>query len=218
MRMGLFKHLSSLAVLAGTALLVTNSASATPVTGTLNTVGSAVVTASTINFLDIFGNPGQFDVSVPVSGAFVGTGGTVGTIDPSISLGTGPVTAFMTVTSGVPPVIFDLESFTTSGGSAFALQQKGSGVGVTLTGNFLTYTGSFATGTTPYTGSFTTQIPGTTVAAVLSTIAGGGAISASYSGTFVPTATTGTPEPASMLMLGSGLLGIAFLSRRYAKR
>ena len=216
MRMGLFKHLSSLAVLAGATLLVTNTASATTVTGDLNTVGSAVVTASTINFLDIFGNPGQFDVSVPVSGAFTGTGGTVGTIDPSISLGTGPVTAFMTVTSGVPPVIFDLESFTTSGGSAFALQQQGTGVGVTLTGKFLAYTGALASGSTPYTGTFTTQISGTTVAAVLATIGSGGSISASYSGSFVPT--TGTPEPASMLMLGSGLLGIAFLSRRYAKR
>ena len=70
-----------------------------------------------------------------------------------------------------------------------------------------------ATGTSPTTAVFSTQlvVPGT-IPAVLAQLAAGGVSGITYSATF--DSTNPVPEPASMLLLGIGLVGAGLVARR----
>ncbi len=75
--------------------------------------------------------------------------------------------------------------------------------------------------TSPTVGLFTTQLTNTivvdnaTVTGILDTLAAGGSITgASYSATF---SASPTPEPASLMLMGVGLLGAGFIGRRKAQ-
>ena len=62
-----------------------------------------------------------------------------------------------------------------------------------------------------WSGSFTTQINTMSPAAIQTQIAGGGAITSSFSGEFDVTA---VPEPVSMSLVGAGLIALAAIRRR----
>jgi hypothetical protein len=102
---------------------------------------------------------------------------------------------------------------------------------IQLTTQEVAYTGTSATGSTPYVGIFTTQLSGTlnstdaagacigassTIASVLACQQGGGTIYNPWSATESPGSVT--PEPISFVILGSGLVGLSILGRRRSRR
>jgi hypothetical protein len=126
----------------------------------------------------------------------------------------------------------------------FVFTQSGSQVGVSFTTSENGYLGNSTTGFTPYQGIFTTQLSGglgqfgctvsgaqtctDTIANILlfeatsaQTNAAGqglvgqsGTIRSTWSATESPLS---TPEPVSFLLLGSGLVAVAFAGRRYRR-
>lgn len=73
--------------------------------------------------------------------------------------------------------------------------------------------------TAAYNGTITAEFAGLTVANLLSEFATGSSVSASYSGQFVAAAVpVPTPEPSSLLLLGSSALGLLPVIRRKVRR
>ena len=99
-------------------------------------------------------------------------------------------------------------------GSPFLLTQTVNVLGAPSTSVTLAAHGTiFDTGdgtTSPWQGSFTTQIDGVLPSAIQATIAGGGSITSSFSGEF----NVGVPEPVSMALIGGGLIVLATIKRR----
>jgi hypothetical protein len=109
------------------------------------------------------------------------------------------------------------------GGSPFdLLQDTANEVTVTFSVSMDAYTGSIATGFTPYVGIFSTNlsgnIPGTslpfTVPNILTFIAGGGTITSTWSAQESAT----VPEPSTMVLLGAGLLFVGSATRLRRRR
>jgi hypothetical protein len=100
-------------------------------------------------------------------------------------------------------------------GSPFILTQTVSNSGVVGTSVTLDAHGTIldiGDGSTSFwSGSFTTQINTMDPAAIQTVIAGGGAITSSFSGEFD---VTNVPEPVSMSLIGGGLIALAAIRRR----
>ena len=114
-------------------------------------------------------------------------------------------------------------------GSPFVFQEDATGTQVSLSFSVLmnAYTGTTGTGVTPYQGIFTTQLSGhltgsgacsgvaVSITNILSCEAANGTITASWSATESPAPST--PEPSSLLLMGSGLAGLAGFVRRFKR-
>jgi hypothetical protein len=225
------KPLTLAGLLAIPAFLFTTTAHATPVTGQANIAGNVSVTATTITFQPTFTNT----AGAMETGAFAGlTGGTIQSLSGGPVTGNVNIPAFANFTTGVAtPITFDLTyiapgvgtlagcSSSTPGaectpaGSPFTLFQLTSNTVIaSLQFNGVSYTGSAGTGTSPTTSIFSTQtaLNGTIPQVLAELNSAGGIQGITYSASF--TATSPVPEPASLLLMGFGLVGAGLIARR----
>jgi hypothetical protein len=235
------KGLLAIAGVAGLSVLCVSSASAAPITGTVNISGSVDVGGTFIDFQPPTGPPGgTFAVSnAGNSGSFAGLNNTAGTILDlaTTTPGSGAVTGWITF-AAAPNIRLDLMSvdpgsFTTTdclaapaAGQTCTPNLPGfpqpnpfnlSNGSASLSVASITFHGTAVNTTTGETsnfiGVFSSQftVPYQTL---LSDIAAGGSISTSYSASITASA---VPEPATMILLGSGLIGIFVLGRKRAR-
>lgn len=224
-------------LLAVPAMLVVSSAQAAPITGQANIAGNVDVGPTFVNFAPTFvSTTGAME-----TGDFSGlTGGTIKSLSGGPATGATFIPQFVSFTTGVAsPIYFDLTFISpgvgslagcassapgaacTPAGSPFTLFQLTSNTVVaTLQLNGVSYTGTAATGTSPTVSVFSTQtaINGT-IPQILSVLNSGGSLTGiTYSASFVATPGEVIPEPASMLLVGVGLVGAGLVARRrYAK-
>ncbi len=212
------------------------------ITGTLNTTGSARVTADTIDFLPLAGGDGNFNIPEDDEGTGDFVGLSVGEVDGAIldlMLPGDPVGAifskpgFMTFTA-FPGLSFELTFIApgvsgacgpvvvvggtcTPPASPFNLQNttNGSTASFSVSGNVTDGIGPSSI----FTGTFSTQFDGQTYQDVLASFAEQGFVQASYSAQFTVRpggSVPEIPEPASILLFGAGILGIGLITRRRA--
>ena len=216
-------------------VLVSGSVFATAIgTGESNTAGTVNVSLAGIIF-------SGFVPTLPLgssqTGAFAGTtavtqGNLAGapTLTPNLS----NWSTFTGVAGG--PIIFDLQTLnagvgtaaeclsntvgnrcTPSATSGITISQISTGqVSISLSGNGIAYTGTSGTGSTLAVVSFTSQnnIPGT-ITQILAAVQSQAGFTNSVSATYDTSSTV--PEPATLSMMGLGLLGLGLIGRRKRK-
>lgn len=165
---------------------------------------------------------GTFEVSLVNAGVFSGAGvttGEFGTIQ-SLDEGTGSVTlpgAFMTFTgsggSNLQLWVTNIPAGT--GPGPFTLTDTADGAVASFDVDGYIWNTTTMTKVDTFTGTFSATFDGQTVASLFTNLP----IDTPFSATFTATAIPVTiPEPASMLLMGAGLLGVGLVSRRKSRR
>ena len=181
---------------------------------------------------------GCFGINAPKSGSFNSlllgyqTGNLIKDLTGGPVTGNVSISEFMTFANGVKFDLTRILAGTGVGGcvasqltvpgymctptsSPFTLQNSAAGpdglasnAGVFFNLELLGYTGLASTGTSNYTGAFSTQSAGMNIKGILDTISSGGNVVAAYSANFNGAPNNPIPEPATLGTLGIGLAAI----------
>jgi hypothetical protein len=252
------KQLVTTTLMASAMVLMSQLASATPITGSggpfsgvLNGGTSVQVTGTCINFfsatpISACGSPASFTVTPASSDAqFTGTGSIQdfnsanqqGTTPPSAPYING--TAFTTlgayswdvtrviIPNAAPctppgaPVVCSFGVFTITQSDLNSTTNCPVGfnscgvVSVAFGASGIGYSGTSATGSTPYTYSFTSQFNNQTIQNLL-ILASSVGVSNSVSLTYTPNSVV--PEPGEFALVGTGLMGLGLVSRYFRRK
>jgi PEP-CTERM motif len=163
---------------------------------------------------------GTFEVSLVNAGVFSAAGVTTGEFGTIQSLNEppGPVTlpsAFMTFDTGGSNLSLWATNIPPGAVGPFTLTDTPDGAVASFDVDGYVWDSNSGTKVDTFTGTFSATFDGETVADLFTSLPINTPFSATFTATVIPTT---IPEPASMLLMGAGLLGVGLLSRRKARK
>lgn len=163
---------------------------------------------------------GTFEVSLVNSGVFSSAGVTTGEFGTIQSLNEPPgavtlPSAFMTFDTGGSNLQLWATNIPAGDVGPFVLTDTPDGAVASFNVDGYIWDTNTGSKVDTFTGTFSATFDGQTVADLFTNLPIDTPFSATFTATTIPTS---TPEPASMLMMGVGLLGVGLVSRRKTRK